>query len=87
MAKCKNCSHQFSWGEAFGSNITGFKDINCENCKAVNHPDSIYKVAVTLLDVGPLLLFGFVPAYIPMALIVSVLLISPFFAKYELSDT
>ncbi|SHF19795.1 hypothetical protein [Alkalibacter saccharofermentans] len=86
MKKCKNCSYPFSWGDVFGSNISGFKAIRCKNCKTENSPDSIYKIAVILLDVGPLLLFGFVPAYVPIALIVSVLFISPFFAKYELGD-
>jgi len=86
MAKCKNCSSPFSWGIVFESNITGFKDIKCQQCKTTNRPDSIYKVIVTLLDVGPLLLFGFIPVYIPIIFIVSVLLISPFFAKYELRN-
>lgn len=84
MPKCKNCSADIPWGYALVSNFRRFKEIECENCNAKNYPNSIYKIITTILDSSPILFIGNFPAHILFGLMVLIILISPFFAKYEL---
>lgn len=91
--KCKNCSEHFSWKAVMKSLFFGYKPLTCESCGSVHYVSFWTRILNSaLITLFPLILVfsRFVPLKPPSALVAYFIwvaftvLISPFFARYEL---
>ncbi|MTI65369.1 MAG: hypothetical protein FH753_02075 [Firmicutes bacterium] len=95
IQRCKNCSKEFQWKTIINSIWSGYKPIECDNCKSKHYPKFIYRFIVALSIALPIFfsqfLYGIFKTYlfIILAYIIWVLVvvsIAPFYFRYYIKD-
>ena len=91
--RCKKCSKQFKWKSVVKSIWSGYKSIECDNCKSRHHINFVSRLLIALSIPLPLIfqrylysLFNSYSLLVYLIWVLLVLLISPYITRYHIKD-
>ena len=91
--RCKNCSKQFKWKSVVKSIWSGYKSIECDNCKSRHHINFVSRLLIALSIPLPLIfqrylysIFNSYSLLVYLIWVLFVLLISPYITRYHIKD-
>ena len=93
IQKCKSCSTQFKWTTILKSIWSGYKPIECVNCKTKHYPRLISRVIIAVCIPIPLLFQNFLYNSVKLNLLLVyfiwvfiVVLVSPLLVRYFIKE-